>query len=270
MSTFTIKLSATLSGDNLPPKGYPALNMNDGTKSLFDFTDASCSPQPVGLLENGSAFLDLAGGAGAAVAGALTQRVSKTAKGLRWPGTAGSALLTSQRVDFGSSRRLDFGARFAIGLWITREAGTIESNYQRILGRGPTESSNANSSTLLMDTGASGSSYDARATVLPAGAAAGVGNHVPSGLIPTGTPHLYVIEFEPAVAMRLYRDNAVALAPVPIGQAALQVSDTDFLTASMWIGGTLHGLVMEQLSISGRTGAQFAAAEWAARRSRFV
>ena len=268
MTTFVNTLQATLVGSNLPPVGRPATNMNDGTRLLVDFTDSRCNPNALGALAAGAVLKDLAGGADISAGALSSNNASVVSKGLSWAG--GGVTVNTQQIDFGVSHRWNLNARWAVGLWLTRTANSPTGDYRTYLGRSDTVGANSNQSSFRMDS--SLTIQGARSTVLPLGVGAAIAVSAAgiNAAALTATPHLVVIEFHPGVAIREFLNGSTITRDLGTAVTQLEPFDAGHLRLSIENGGIAHCVVAEQLSVSGRTGAQFAAAEYAARLSQFV
>ena len=257
-----IKIPGANFTDATLPKLYRDKIMNAGSKFLFDFLSPYCNANADGNIANGAAFTNLVDGApGATVttAGSAIQSLAGKA-GLFLDGVSGV-----NQINLGNSYSLHAtNPSFLVILWIKIPAVGFEAtDYNHILKLGDS----TNDCQFFFDAGLGG--VRPRVTVGHGAGSNALTHSVASGF-GQGAPLQLALEWSPGT-LKGYA-NGVQFASIT-GQAGLNTLRDTSASSILMSGdfkGTVYRAYQENLTVSGKTGAEQVLADYNANVGRFV
>ncbi len=233
-----------------------------GTRLLFDFKDSYCNQNPDGALALGNTFLNMVDGAPSAVIGGSSANAfvnnSDTTGGILAPGAAAVGHI----ISLGSTYSLHATDPSFIALaWIKCPASAITTANQAIF---QLIGANNQNTLFSMDTGANGKSPRVMANNH---------NNVPSTYrdivgFTTDAVHQIGVAWRPGFCDVIF-NGAIITTFVNVNADLLDLSAFNMTALTTRQSTTMYRLLLEDLTISGRTVAQAAVADFAAATGRF-
>lgn len=233
-----------------------------GTRLLFDFKDNYCNPNADGAMVLGAPFLNMVDGAPGAVIGGSSANVftnnSNTTGGITAPGAAAIGHI----ISLGNTYSLHATSpSFIATAWIKCPAAAIATSFQSIfqlIGA-------SNQNTLFsMDTGGDGKSPRVVAN-----------NHSNAPTFQavtgftTGVVHQIGVAWRPGFYDVIF-DGAIVTTFANVNADILDLSAFSMTALTTRQSTTLYRILLEDITLSGRTVAQAAAADFAAATGRFT
>lgn len=260
------KLSSAFTDTTLP-KLYRDPIMNAGTLALFDFLNSYCNPNADGALASGVTFNNMVDGSpiGATLnaSGNASNLTGKT--GLSLSGAAGS---TAKLLTFGTAGAFDDAVlkhNFLYTLWLKTPAASPATGYTPLLSLSPSGAGNGNAAQMWSDTGSDG--YTVRFQQ-----GNGSGTAVNSQRAATANNAVAQVGYRMNPGNGEYEMfyNGASLGTLTGGPTSPLSAAAMTLAIGGGYNGTIYRMSVEDLTVSGLTGAAQIAADYAANSGRFA